>query len=584
MRSTRDPARSRWTARFGDGGHARLVAERIGPGGTLVCIDRDPRAEQRFDELAAEAPCEVRFVGLDFALGLEELAAEGFEADLVYLDLGRLLRRSSTTPRAGSPTPSTRGSTCAWTRARSSTRGTWSTNGTSGAWRRSSAPSARSATRSGSPARSSSAGASASIDTTHELVEAVLAAIPVPARFAAGHPARRVFQAIRIAVNDELDSLDRALPAAWSLLGPGGRLGAISFHSLEDRRVKRFLADRARGCICPPDLPVCACGKTPEAELLAAGGVTPSAGEVAANPRARSSRLRAARRLAPGGRCEPARCLRRRGGPSALAPARQAGASPRPASPPAPRPRRPPAGRPRPPAAPRPPRPADPRPRGAGPPRPAPRGRRPAAPPPPAARRLARPLNSPPVVPRPSSSSACCAATAWSCCVGLLLAGVVFLNVRLLELDGTIARDAAQVSSLRQENGALRLRAARLGSSERIQQAAAQRGFVWPAPGAVRHVRPGRRDAAMAARRMIAPNGQGTGALAAGNTPTPAGASAATPTGANPAATPTATAPTTAAAPTATAPTGATQTPAAASTSAATPASSTEPSTGAAAE
>ena len=117
-------------------------------------------------------------------------------------------------------------------------------------------------------------------------------------RFGGGHPAKRVFQAVRIAVNAELDSLDRALPLAWELLRDDGRLAAISFHSLEDRRVKRFLADRARGCICPPDFPVCVCGREPEAELLSRRAVAPTPGEVADNPRAKSGRLRAARKLA----------------------------------------------------------------------------------------------------------------------------------------------------------------------------------------------------------------------------------------------------------------------------------------------
>jgi 16S rRNA (cytosine1402-N4)-methyltransferase len=98
-------------------------------------------------------------------------------------------------------------------------------------------------------------------------------------------------------VNEELDALDRALPAAWGVLRPGGRFGAISFHSLEDRRVKRFLADRARGCICPPDLPICACGRDPEAELLTQRPVGPTPGEVAQNPRAGSGKLRAARKV-----------------------------------------------------------------------------------------------------------------------------------------------------------------------------------------------------------------------------------------------------------------------------------------------
>ena len=98
-------------------------------------------------------------------------------------------------------------------------------------------------------------------------------------------------------VNDELEDLERALPEAWSILDEGGRLAAISFHSLEDRRVKHFLADRARGCICPPDLPVCRCGRTPEAELITRRSVVPTPGEVADNPRSASARLRVARRI-----------------------------------------------------------------------------------------------------------------------------------------------------------------------------------------------------------------------------------------------------------------------------------------------
>ncbi|MET0973847.1 MAG: 16S rRNA (cytosine(1402)-N(4))-methyltransferase RsmH, partial [Thermoleophilaceae bacterium] len=141
--------------------------------------------------------------------------------------------------------------------------------------------------------------AKAPIETTGDLVAAIESALPaaVRRRFGGGHPAKRVFQAVRIAVNAELESLERALPLAWDLLREDGRLAAISFHSLEDRRVKRFLADRARGCICPPDFPVCVCGREPEAELLTRRAVAPTPGEVAANPRAKSGRLRAARKL-----------------------------------------------------------------------------------------------------------------------------------------------------------------------------------------------------------------------------------------------------------------------------------------------
>ena len=142
----------------------------------------------------------------------------------------------------------------------------------------------------------------APLETTSELVDAIRAAIPAPVQrqFGGGHPAKRVFQAIRIVVNDELGSLDQALPLAWDVLRPGGRLGVISFHSLEDRRVKRFLADRGRGCICPPDLPVCVCGRTPEAEILTGRAVAPTQGEVAENPRSKSAKLRAARKLEVG--------------------------------------------------------------------------------------------------------------------------------------------------------------------------------------------------------------------------------------------------------------------------------------------
>jgi 16S rRNA (cytosine1402-N4)-methyltransferase len=135
------------------------------------------------------------------------------------------------------------------------------------------------------------------IATTLELVDTINSAIPAPARFGGGHPAKRSFQALRIAVNDELGQLDRALPLAWGVLREGGVLAGISFHSLEDRRMKRFLGARARGCICPPDLPVCACGREPEAALLSRRSITPSADEVARNPRASSARLRAARKL-----------------------------------------------------------------------------------------------------------------------------------------------------------------------------------------------------------------------------------------------------------------------------------------------
>jgi 16S rRNA (cytosine1402-N4)-methyltransferase len=112
------------------------------------------------------------------------------------------------------------------------------------------------------------------------------------------HPATRVFQALRIAVNEELDALQDGLAAAVDLLRPGGRLVVLSYHSLEDRIVKRFIAAERRGCTCPPELPVCVCGKNPRLRLLTRPSLVPTAAEIAANPRARSARLRAAERLA----------------------------------------------------------------------------------------------------------------------------------------------------------------------------------------------------------------------------------------------------------------------------------------------
>src|SRR3954466_7295367 len=284
---------------FGDGGHARLVADRIGPEGTLVCVDRDPAAEERFDAFAREVSCETRFLRMDFAEGLELLWDEGFEADLLYLDLGISSMQIDTWQRGFSYSYDApldmRMDTTQDLDARELVN-SWDERRLAQLFQRyGDERFARRIAREIVKRR-----ARAEIETTHELVDVIKAAVPTPAQFGGGHPAKRVFQAIRIAVNDELGSLDRALPAAWSVLRPGGRFGAISFHSLEDRRVKRFLVDRTRGCICPPDLPVCGCGRVPEAELLTPRAVAPTPGEVAQNPRAGSGRLRAARKLEPG--------------------------------------------------------------------------------------------------------------------------------------------------------------------------------------------------------------------------------------------------------------------------------------------
>ncbi|MGH2968144.1 MAG: 16S rRNA (cytosine(1402)-N(4))-methyltransferase RsmH [Solirubrobacteraceae bacterium] len=281
---------------LGAAGHARLVAERIGPAGTLIAIDRDPLAEEAFAELAADLPCAMRFLRADFEHGLRILAEEGLEADLVYLDLGMSSMQVDTRERGFSYAYD------APLDMRMDPEQELTAREVVNSWERRRLARAlreygeeRYADRIAGQIVRRRAGRP--LETTFELVDAITAAIPAPARFAGGHPAKRSFQAIRIAVNEELSQLDAALPLAWQILRPGGRLAGISFHSLEDRRVKRFLADRTRGCICPPDLPVCGCGRTPEAELVFRRSIAPSAGEVAANPRSKSARLRAARKL-----------------------------------------------------------------------------------------------------------------------------------------------------------------------------------------------------------------------------------------------------------------------------------------------
>jgi 16S rRNA (cytosine1402-N4)-methyltransferase len=279
---------------FGGGGHARLLAAALGPAGTLVCIDRDPDAGARYEEFAAEAPCETRLISSDFSAGLRTLRGEGLRPDMVYMDLGMSSMQVDAWERGFSY------SYDAPLDMRMDTRQQLSAADIVNEW-----PESRLAQALRRFGEERYAGGIAReiarrrpLATTSELVDAIKAGMPASARFGAGHPAKRTFQAIRIAVNGELDSLDDALPTAWAMLPQEGRLAAISFHSLEDRRVKRFLAERAKGCICPPELPVCVCGREPEAELLTRRAVAPGPDEVAANPRAKSAHLRAAVKIA----------------------------------------------------------------------------------------------------------------------------------------------------------------------------------------------------------------------------------------------------------------------------------------------
>jgi len=284
---------------FGGGGHARLIADCLGPAGTLIGIDRDPIAEERFAEISAEVPCHTRFIRADFVSGLSQLQQEGQRADLVYLDLGMSSMQVDTWARGFSyayDAPLDMRMDPDDELTAQDIVNTWDERRLARLLReygeeRYASQIARGIAR---------ARRRQELSSTHQLVEVIKSAVPVPAQFAGGHPARRTFQALRIAVNDELAQLDAALPLAWDLLRTNGRFAAISFHSLEDRRVKRFLVARARGCICPPEIPICVCGHEPEAELLTRRAVAPSPGEVAENPRSKSAHLRAARKLEEG--------------------------------------------------------------------------------------------------------------------------------------------------------------------------------------------------------------------------------------------------------------------------------------------
>lgn len=279
---------------FGGGGHARLVAELLGPQGTLIAVDRDPVAATRFEQFAGDASCQTRFIATEFSEALKSLQNEGIRADSLYMDLGMSSLQVDAPERGFSYSHD------APLDMRMDPRQELTAGEILNDW-----PEDRISRilRSLGEERYSRGIAREIVsrrplESTSELVDAIKAGMPAAARFGSGHPARKTFQALRIAVNGELDAIDAALPIAWDSLKIGGRMAAISFHSLEDRRVKRFLAGLAVGCTCPPDLPVCVCGHEPEAELLTRRSITADERELEQNPRSRSARLRGALKLA----------------------------------------------------------------------------------------------------------------------------------------------------------------------------------------------------------------------------------------------------------------------------------------------
>ena len=279
---------------FGAGGHAALLAADLQGRGKLIAVDRDPTAKTYFERFAKRAGgIQTRLLRGDFAVVLPQLAANDVRVDAILLDLGVSSMQLDRPDRGFSysvdapldmrmdPTQDLDASVVV---------NTWPEHELVTIFRkygeeRYTKQIARAIVRRRKERP---------FERTGELVDTIKSAIPAPARFGEGHPAKRVFQALRIAVNDELGSLESALPAALELLRPGGRLAVISFHSLEDRIVKHFLRDKERGCTCPPDFPVCVCGHEPELRAIQRRPIRPGQAEIAANPRAASARLRAA--------------------------------------------------------------------------------------------------------------------------------------------------------------------------------------------------------------------------------------------------------------------------------------------------
>jgi 16S rRNA (cytosine1402-N4)-methyltransferase len=276
---------------FGAGGHAKLLAADLNGRGRYIAIDRDPSVRPYFESFKRRfGGLQTRLLRGEFSLVLEQLATNGVEADAILLDLG-ISSMQLDHPDRGFSYATDVPLDMRMDRSAELTAADLINDATERDLadifkRYGEERYARQIARMIVRRRP--------LTTSFELVDVVKAAIPAPARFGDGHPAKRVFQALRIAVNDELGALERALPAALEALRPGGRLAVISFHSLEDRIVKTFMRDGERGCTCPPDFPICVCGKEPLLRAVSRRPLRPSDDELAQNPRATSAKLRVA--------------------------------------------------------------------------------------------------------------------------------------------------------------------------------------------------------------------------------------------------------------------------------------------------
>ena len=282
-------------ATFGAGGHARLLAADLQGNGRVIAVDRDAIVRPYFERFEREAGVQARLLRGDFGVVLTQLADNGVETDAVLLDLGVSSMQIDRPERGFSyavdaPLDMRMDSSSELT-AREVVN-EWDERELATIFRRYGEERFARQIAHGIVRRRTER----PFERTADLVEVIKSALPAPRRFGDGHPAKRVFQALRIAVNDELGALERALPAAVAMLRPGGRIAVISFHSLEDRIVKRFFVAQARGCVCPPDFPVCVCGREPQLRLVTRKAVRPSPQEIAGNPRSASARLRVAQK------------------------------------------------------------------------------------------------------------------------------------------------------------------------------------------------------------------------------------------------------------------------------------------------
>src|SRR6476469_8129235 len=286
-----EPGMTLVDATFGAGGHASLLARDFHGNGKVIAIDRDPTVRPYFARFRRAAGVNARFLRGDFSIILSQLAENGVKADAILLDLGvssmQLDRPDRGFSYAVDAPLDMRMDPGATYSARELVNEGDERELADIFKRYGEERYARQIARAIVKRRQSKPFA-----RTGDRVEVIKAAIPAPARFGEGHPAKRVFQALRIEVNDELGAIERALPAALEMLRPGGRLAVISFHSLEDRIVKQFLRKQEQGCTCPPDFPICICGSEPVMRATPRRAVRPGADEIARNPRAQSARLR----------------------------------------------------------------------------------------------------------------------------------------------------------------------------------------------------------------------------------------------------------------------------------------------------